>query len=180
MICKNVKDYRWNFISYYHNRSPYSIAYKVRELSFNLREARKATEYYKNNGRYLSYALLSIISDKLNQIEKEQLIDYIVTIYCPIQFEELTKHYGSYEKMVLAIESNTGSEYDLKEDFNPDSESVYIIMKEILCEYYPIITVRNVMTFTKAKKIELFNLLNKETNAKKYQILKFLHLDKYN
>ena len=54
--------------------------------------------------------------NRLNERERSQLVDYIISVYNCIDYHFLTGCYGSYQDMLLAVNSNTGSEYDIKEE----------------------------------------------------------------
>ena len=67
----------------------------------------------------------------MNVDEREQLLDYIISLYLPIDRDALLGYYKSYEDMVISINSNTGSEYDVKETFDPESHQDFAQMLEI-------------------------------------------------
>lgn len=50
---------------------------------------------------------------KLSEKETEQFVDHVIKIYLPFDYEELISYYGSYDNMITAMNSNTGSEHDI-------------------------------------------------------------------
>ena len=78
--------------------------------------------------------------------------------------------------MVLAINSNTGSEYDLKEEYKADSDLAYREMLEIVGQSSFGGNPHSVITAPLKKKKEVAEYLRRATSAKEYQIARLLHL----
>ena len=53
--------------------------------------------------------------------ERKQLTDYIIRKYAFLDYGELDRLYGSYDRALLAIESNARAEYDLSDEYGDHS-----------------------------------------------------------
>ena len=124
----------------------------------------------------LRYALLNRIFEKLSKDEKEQLVDYIISSYSPIDYEELESHFKSYESMLLAMESTTGDDYDIKESRDDFSLNSFNQMMKYMMSKLPENKVRTVTTYALDEKLSLFRELQTHTSASLHQICSFLHL----
>ncbi len=172
-LCRRAEEYRWSFLPYYRHRNLFSIP--VKSCSRRLRKAMDLVEDSFRNGRYLKYALLRIIFKDLDNEEKMFIIDHIISIYFPFEKDMLTCCYGSYEDMLVAINSNTGSEYEISERHYGKTDVPY---REIIScvknlGYH---NVRSVILLPKETKKQLMVILKKTTSASHVQIMKFLHL----
>lgn len=78
--------------------------------------------------------------------------------------------------MVTAIDSNTGSEYEIKEEFEPGSDKPYARMCVIANSIGLLNDDMMIYRLTKAEKEGMVQYLTMKTDAAPYQVLKFLHL----
>ncbi len=78
--------------------------------------------------------------------------------------------------MLIAINSNTGGEYDLNEDFLPFTDLPYGEMIDYLAERMQPIDVRKVTMRSSEEKMTILEELRKYTTADMKQIRKFLHM----
>ena len=78
--------------------------------------------------------------------------------------------------MIMAIDSNTGSEYDIKEDYNPYSDKVYDDMMAYMQRSMSEIDVRKVIMAENNIKKRFCEILQNETAASVKQLRKFLHI----
>ncbi len=79
--------------------------------------------------------------------------------------------------MLTAINSNTGGEYDLREEFNAFSDQAYGEMLSYCRRTMDDAVVRRLITWPEDRKMDLFRQLKIVTSATDRQICKFLHLD---
>lgn len=172
-LCRKAEEYRWNFLAYYKSSTPFSSP--STSCSRRMTRAMKLVDESHRNGRYLRYALLRIILKDLDNEEKQRIIDHIVSVYFPFQRNGLTKYYDSFEEMLIAINSNTGSEYDINERNYGKTDVPY---REIMAclKKLGIHDVRSVIMLTEKEKKQYAALLRKSTSASGMQIRKFLHL----
>ena len=66
---------------------------------------------FRKQDKPLTYIILERLFRDLENREKNQLTDYIISKYNCIDYDRLISFYGSYDKMCLAFASNQGSEY---------------------------------------------------------------------
>lgn len=127
-ICKNVLEYRWNLLAYYNNPNPYSKKIILRKCRRSMKNSVKIVDDYAEHNTPLTYSVQRRIFKKLNEEEIEQITDYIITKYNIVDYEEINKHFGSFDRALSAFEVNTGSEYEIKEDW--EDYSLYDKMLE--------------------------------------------------
>lgn len=175
-FCKKAKEYRWNFLAYRNNSWPFSCKVVMRKVSFSMKKAFQEVDSMVHLNQPLRYALLNRIFEKLSKDEKEQLVDYIISSYSPIDYEELESHFKSYESMLLAMESTTGDDYDIKESRDDFSLNAFNQMMKYMMSKLPENKVRTVTTYALDEKISLFRELQTHTSASLHQICSFLHL----
>ena len=175
-FCKKAKEYRWNFLVYRNNSWPFSCKVVMRKVSYSMRKAFQEVDSMVHLNQPLRYALLNRIFEKLSKDEKEQLVDYIISSYSPIDYEELESHFKSYESMLLAMESTTGDDYDIKESRDDFSLNAFNQMMKYMMSKLPENKVRTVTTYALDEKLSLFRELQTHTSASLHQICSFLHL----
>ena len=112
----------------------------------------------------------------LNKEECEQLTDYIISKYSIIDYQAAISFFGSYEKMITAIHSNTGSEYEIKERNTGKRDDVYSKISSIIMNTGRFKDIHDVLLLNADKKIELFNYLIGKTEATPHQIVKYLRI----
>ena len=116
--------------------------------------------------------------DGLNEKEKEQLTDFIITHYYPIDREAVLSFYGGdYQTMLTALNSNTGNEYDIQEDFDPDSHQIYTKMIDICKRSSYEHNLKRMQVATHTQKRLIADTLQKLTGATARQLQKFLALN---
>ena len=174
-ICIKAEEYRWNFIAYMFSSNPFSEKLYRKKARNVLRKALRIVDWHRNQGKYLSSALISELMNGMTEAEKNQLADYIIFRYNVIDYEYLLKVFGSYEQMLTAMHSTTGSEYDLDEYNDRLSDSVYHEMIACLRERFGD-KVRKVTVCSSRDKFDLADYLRLRTAAPIKQIFKFLHL----
>lgn len=79
--------------------------------------------------------------------------------------------------MLIAINSNTGSEYDIKEERYRFSDIEYIRMGKILHDMGGLEDLRKVTGLEIDEKMRLFEMLRKHLTCGNLPIAKFLHID---
>ena len=141
-----------------------------------MRKALRIVDWHQSQGKYLTSSLISELMREMTSEEKEQLVDHIIVKYNVIDYDSLLKLFGSYEQMLTAIHSTTGSEYDLDEYIDRLSDSVYMNMIQCLRRSYGE-KVRKVTVLSSKEKFELADYLHLHTSAHMKQIFKFLHLE---
>lgn len=175
-ICSQAEDYRWNYLAYAASAHPFSEPLIVRQASSALQKALREVKRMRTDGKPLAYAQLQRLFQPLDRKEKQQLTDYIIGLYNVIDYDEAIRFFGSYEDMLLAMHSNTGSEYDLNESFIGKDDTYYYQMSRIVSEKLPVTDVHDVLALSPEEKFEVFQLLRRETFALGEQIAAFLRM----
>lgn len=171
------EQYRWNVLAYVVSDNPFSDKIVLSKSSPKLRAALKIVKWNHSQRRYLNYALLTGISAGLTPVELNQLVDYIISIYNPIDKERLMKIFGTYDNMLKAMHSTTGSEYDLQEDYEKSPDTVYRDMIRYVRKHVTS-DVRSVTVYTEEKKLELAVQMKIFLSVQMWQLAKFLHLER--
>ena len=175
-LCKRAEEYRWNFLAYAFSRNPFSEPLKKDRASKALRKALKEVDYMAEMNLPMKYNLLARLKKNLPEKEIEQLIDYIIVKYLPFDYQELVSYYESYDTMLTAMHSNTGSEHDIREEWEPESDHAYAEMIRYIRQSRPGMVVRRVTTLAEAEKADLAMELQHRTSATYRQICHFLHI----
>lgn len=176
-IHREAIKWRWNFLAYAFSDHPYSERIVKRRATYRFRRCLREVEGCHSRGEWLRHSQLRRMFSDLTSEERNQLVDFIVVTYNVIEYDRLSSYYGSREKMLLAINSNTGSEYDIKEERhrNPDTAYGQMINYVIRNEY--VRSAKAVLLLPLESKNRLKPLLVRDTLADEWQAMKFLGLD---
>ena len=139
-----------------------------------MKRAIREVDAFVDQNLPLSYPQLRRLYNGLNPDEEEQLTDYIISQYLPIDKERLLSFFKSFDDLVIAVNANTGSEYDLKEDFDADSHQVYREMIDLVKQSSFSNNIKQILTLPDERKKEIGEILMHRVQAKWYQIRKFL------
>jgi len=124
-LCTKVDAYRWNFLKYAEKKYPFSEMTDKDRLTRDYRRAMQLVKAQRHAEMPLNYSLLQKIMDPLSAFEKQRLTDMIVKEYECVDYLRVSSFYKSFRKMLEALDANTGSEYDIHEDFEPGSDRIY-------------------------------------------------------
>ena len=175
-LCVHAEDYRWNFLAFFQYDSPFSKPLKKENASRKLRRAIDEVDAMYRLDRPIRCIHAKRLLGNLNEEESEQLVDYIIKRYSVINYEELISYFGSHDEMLGAMRSNTGSEYDMHEEWYPESDVAFQEMTRYVIEKWPDKIARSVIMLPESEKYCLFDELKRYTSATVRQICKFLHL----
>lgn len=175
-LCMMAEDYQWNFLAYAWSDHPFSEPFIYRRASWKMKKAVRMLKDCCKSGNYLRYHFLDSLFEELDQRETAQLIDMIINLYQFIDYNAALSYYGSMEKMLSAIHSNTGTEHDIREVFDAGTDRVYIKMAQLIRKGGRYRNVREVTVAPVKEKIRLFREIQARTGATGRQIAKFLHL----
>lgn len=175
-ICPLAEQYRWNYLAYAVSDHPFSAPYCKEEASNAMLRAVRVVKARHKAGEHMPYALLQRLLGPLGRKEQDQLADIIVTTYSVIDYPEAIRYFGSYDKMLTAVHSTTGSEYDMKERFVGKDDSWYDRMAGIVMDHYGLTDIHDMLAFSQERRCDLFFLLQQKTMATSEQIAKFLRL----
>lgn len=171
-LCARAEDYRWNYLRYYGN---FVNLKPIRLCRLCLKESVRIVRERFKNGKYLNYSLIGTIFKGLDKNEREYLIDYIIKLYLPFDIQKTTGYYKSFEDMLTAINSNTGSEHDIQERNYGKTDIPYREMISYL-KKSGLKDVKTVITMNEADKKDLATLLKARTSSTFMQIWKILHI----
>lgn len=172
-LSKSILDYRWNLIAYLKDTNPFSSRISLDRASTSLRRSLKLVDFYHSSQTPLEYEALDIVFSKLSQKEKSVVIDYILSRYEVLDGNGLDEYFGSFSKAMTAMEANSGSEHDIKEDWENYSE--YSELSRIAKEEDICLDRVNFESMPTEEKIRLANTMLSRSGATKRQIQKFLH-----
>lgn len=168
---------RWNLLAYLDNPHPFSEPIDKKKASKKLLLSMDATVRYHKRNEYLDYPVVRKLFDGLDEVEREQLLDYIISLYLPVDREKLLDYYKSYDDMVIAINANTGSEYDIDEFFDPESHQDFVRMLDITRQSSFSSDPRSIILAPLAQKKQIAETLMRMTGGSRNHVKRFLHLD---
>lgn len=175
-LCKRAQEYRWNFLAYAASDNPFSDPLVLKKASRRLRRALKEVDGTLKRNEYMTYVQLKRMFVGMDARETNQLIDYIIVRYNIIRYEDLTtKCYDGYENMLMAINSNAGSEYEVQELRYGRSDAEYRYLYKYVHEK-GFKDAGEVISLPSDSKFKLMVDMMNETSVSKLQICKFLHL----
>lgn len=168
---------RWNFLAYIDNPHPFSEPIDKKKASKKLMLSMEAATRYHKRNEYLDYPVVRKLFNGLSADEREQLLDFIISLYLPIDRERLLGFYKGYEDMVIAINSNTGSEYDIDEVFDPESHQDFAQMLEITRRSSFADDPRSIILAPASKRSQIADTLLHLTGGSRNHVKRFLHLE---
>jgi hypothetical protein len=168
---------RWNLLAYIDNPHPFSEPIDKKKASKKLLLSMDAADRYHNRNEYLDYPVIRKMFDGLDEVEHEQLLDHIISLYLPVDREKLLEYYKSYEDMVIAINANTGSEYDIDEFFDPESHQDFVKMLEITRNSSFAADPRSIILAPLSQKWQIAETLMRMTGSSLNHVKRFLHID---
>lgn len=176
LLCKRAQEYRWNFLAYAASDNPFSDPLVLKKASRRLRRALKEVDGTVKRNEYMTYVQLKRMFVGMDAREKNQLIDYIIVRYNIIRYDDLTtKCYDGYENMLIAINSNAGSEYEVQELRYGRSDAEYRYLYKYVHEK-GFKDAGEVISLPTDSKFRLMVDMMNETSVSKLLICKFLHL----
>lgn len=177
-LCKKAEDYRWNFLAFAASPNPFSEKIVIRRCRKAMIRAIEEVKSFHSEGKPLTYPVLKRLFGNLERNERQQLTDYIISLYSVIDHDAVIRYFDSYEQMILAVHSNTGSEYDLNEVFTGRTDAVYYQMTSAIWKTGLFKDIHEVLRLPEEKRNEWVNFLKGQVpTASREQILKYLHLN---
>ena len=104
------------------------------------------------------------------------MTDYIINSYSAIDYEKLISYYGDYEKMCLAFESNQGSEYDIKEKYDPDNHLAYIRLGSAVKKLAPDGDIKRILSAPLEERLSVMDAVRWESKATQRQLEKYFRI----
>lgn len=131
-LCTRVDEWRWNFLAYANNPFPFSRPFNPKRARKCMKRAVAEVKAIRKSRGYLNYAVLERLFAPLSEGERQQLTDVIIGTWSVIDYEYLISFYGDYQTMLRAFNSNTGAEFEIKEERGNYDDRVYSHMTERL------------------------------------------------
>ncbi len=175
-LALKVEDHRWNFLAYAVKKHPYSEKLRIDKARWELRKALLTVKACKKERRWLDYTEMERVTAKLSSRELQQFTDYAILKYNCIDYTAAMAYYTSYEKMVLALDANTGSEYDLKEDTYAKDYRIYQTMIRGLCKTKGYEAMEQVLNLNRPDRKRLGRNIIHNTGATEKEVAKLLRL----
>lgn len=175
-ICHRAEEWRWNFLAYSASANPFSEKIVLSSSSRRMRRAVAKVRFLRSSGQPLTYEVLDGLFGDLSALEKRQLVDLIVCEYSVVDFESAISYYGSYEEMLTAFASNTGSEYDISEPFDPHSGQAYGKMASYLAKDHRFRSIGDVLRLPLNMLTEYLGELVSHCGVRQCHAMKFLHI----
>ncbi len=113
---KTIEEYLWNLFSFSNSSHPHSEPLNLSKARKRIRFCCRVLKAELSRGRHLAYELLDEVFSSAEKNEISQLADYILNLYNPVDYSAVKGLYGNMYKASLAINANTGSEYEIAED----------------------------------------------------------------
>lgn len=176
-LATRAEDYRWTFVAYAASKHPFSEKLVIRRASWYLKNAIREVRAQYQAGKPLNYIQLKRMTEKLEEKEVRQLMDYAITLYNVIDYGECLRFFdGKFDHYLTALHSTTTHEYDLNETFVGWSDAHYAKMTHILLSEQQLADIHDFLSWPLEDRRKLFQLLSRKTHASRAQINKFLHL----
>ena len=175
-LVSSVEEDRWNFLAYAKTKSPFSEKLRIDKARWELRKALYTIKACRKEKRWLDYTEIERVTKKLSPRELQQFTDYVIRKYNCIDYAATTAYYGSYGKMVIALNANTGSEYDITEDTYGKDYRCYKTMIRELCFAKGNETMDCVLNLSETDRRRLGQMLMRETGAVQKEVDKLLRL----
>lgn len=161
-------EYRWNFLAYAVSNNPFSDKLVVRKASTQLKKCLQEVRFMFNHGAFLNYTVLKNCFKRLARNEINQIVDFIITTYNVVDYNETISLYGSYEKMLIAFDSNTGSDHDMKEEYSDNSYKGYISSIKALSNVYEFGDPKDILKLSDEERLRLASSLAKKLNVSRF------------
>lgn len=171
-------EFRWNFLAYRRSPNPFSAKLVKRKARYVMRMACRRVDFERKANRCLRPAFIRQLMTRLTEDEKAQLIDYIISRYNAIDYSQAEKMFGSFEKMCMAADSTTGSEYDVGESYEQGSDVAYREMLAIAEQKGLLGADMRLLKLPPSERNALIRLFKRKTCASDLQIQKLLHLSR--
>lgn len=177
-LVSRAEDYRWNFLRYAQEEHPFSAPFKLSGKSGKFRGIVKEMHSIYESGGYLRYTELKRWGKKVGETQMQQLADYAIRLWNVIDYEEVIGYYGNYDAMLRSFHDNTGSDYDIKEDRDTYSDSVYRECSNVLLNERIVRDMMEIPGLSPNVKKAAAEILHHRTTARPRQIEKYLHLQR--
>lgn len=175
-LALKAEEGQWNFLAYAVDKYPFSEKLRIDKARWALRKALYTVKACRKNRRWLDYTEIEKVTENLPRRELQQFTDYTIRKYNCIDYDAAIAYYGSYEEMVVALNANTGSEYDLNEDTYAKDYRIYKAMILYLCLSKKYETMESVLNQERKERKRLSWILIRKNRATEKEAAKLLRL----
>lgn len=172
--CDKAFEYRWNFLQYHSNSHPFSEEMILRRCSADFRRTRSLVIAARNSGHPIRYNFLETWMKKLSVSERLQMCDFIISSYNAIDYKSMVSRFGSLESLKIALESTTGSDYEIGEDLSKENYRHYTTLFKVFRKMGMFGTAGE-LRFNENVAHKLANQLLKISDATSFEISRYLH-----
>lgn len=124
-LCRRAVEERWSLLAYAFSDHPFSPPIQQRSMSRALARATKLVVRRVAAGKPLDYGDLDAISSRLDAVEWQQFVDFVIVKYALVDYGRAESYFGTMENLLVAVDSTTGGEYDIAEDYSRDADTGY-------------------------------------------------------
>ena len=175
-LCSKAAEYRWNFLAYAKSDHPFSKKLVIRRASWQMKKAIKEIKGVHSRLRPLTHRQIKRLAAGLNHEERLQLIDFIIATYSVIDYEYSIRYFGGYDKMLKAMEYNTGSEYDVNEVFVGKSDACYSQIAKWLISNLHLNDIHEVFKMPEKERKDLMWMIHYELGINLKQLAKYMRI----
>ena len=175
-LCNKAIEYRWNYLAYAQSNHPFSEKLVIRRASCQMKKAVREVRAEHNRCKPLTYKLLQRLFSTLSHRERLQLIDFIINTYSVIDYDYAASFFGGCENMIKAMEYNTGSEYDIEEQYVGRSDACYQQITKILTRKLHLNDIHEIFALSESDRTDLMFEIHAETNYDIRQLAKYFRL----
>ena len=175
-LCGKAEEFQWNFLNYSKNTHPFSEPLELRSASRTMRRAVAEVRMLRESDTPLGYDVIDRLIKNLSVREIKQLTDYTIVQYNCVDYQDLSSYYEDFETLLIAVHSNTGSEYQIKEEVTPGSDTIFVRMSTTVKKMTLYKDMKDVLVLPEIEKRRIAWILSAETGASPRQISKFLQL----
>ena len=170
-MCRRALEYRWNFLAYSLHDSPFSCRPEGRSIA--LKMAVSLVQRRHEQGKPVNYHMLGKLERLLNTRDHEWMRDMIIRTYSEIRYDVSVRYFGTMDKMITAIDANTGGEWEMKEEFN---ESTFKPFQDMCRIWKTEIGGRPGQTALDGNSLRKIVKKMVKTGARNSHIARFLHM----
>ena len=126
-----ARAYRWNFLAYMESAHPFSDPLDRITMSDTMKKGVYTIERIHGENKYLTYKIINEVLSGLSLSERDQILDYAISVYNIIDYGPIKQRWGTLDKMSFVLDVVKGSEYDVAEDYSTEDYRHYLQMNAV-------------------------------------------------
>lgn len=174
-LCRRAVEERWSLLAYAFSDHPFSPPIQQRSMSRALARATKLVVRRVAAGKPLDYGDLDAISSRLDAVEWQQFIDFVIVKYALVDYGRAESYFGTMENLLVAVDSTTGGEYDIAEDYSRDADTGYRNLARAAQDGGYL---SHIFSMSEERRNEVVRDVVHLSLASPHQVRKFFHLEK--